>query len=286
MQTLMDSEDKILAKKDVGDRILDTYFEGDVERYAHHFSLDDMVEHERRAGNILGPFERQWLVENAAPERVRKLIQKAKEHPTFVGARGSVAGGLDTLAGFPTAAFTARNTTSSEMNIIGDTANGAPPAAMVQQFMAIPPNDPKPGVAYEVMWGASYGITGTPTVIFTPRWGSSTTIGTNVTLGASQTITTVAGPTNIFCHFVFGIRTAPPGATLGTGIGHGFVKLGMSTAVSSQFALSGIIGATAATIDTSGQGTAGCGIQFGITWSASSASNTSTVQWYLLQSRN
>lgn len=276
--------DSPVEEVDVSKRILDTYFEGDIERHAALFTLDDIVERERAAGNHLGPFEREWTVKNAAPSRVKELLRLAAERPHIQGARGSVTGGMDSLAGFPTAAFTARNTTTSEMNILGDTANGAPPAAQIQQFCAIPANDPRPGVAYEVMWGGSYGITATPTVIFTPRWGSSVTIGTNVSLGVSPTMTTVASPTNMFCHFVFGIRTAPPGATVGTGIGHGFVLLGNSG--TTPYGIHGVIGNTAATIDTSGQGTAGCGLQFGITWSASSASNTSTVAWYLLSSRN
>jgi hypothetical protein len=46
------------------------------------------------------------------------------------------------------------------------------------------------------------------------------------------------------------------------------------------------MGSTAATIDTTGQGTAGCGIQIGITWGTSSASNTITCQNYILRSLN
>jgi len=261
--------------------LVDTYFAGDVEKYAAELCLEDIVEHERSVGlTDMGMFEKQWLREKHGKRPIPTPLHK--------GFRGmpatSFSGVPDSLAGFPTAAFTARNTSASEMNIIGDTANGAPPAAMIQQFCALAPNDARPGKAYEVLWGASYGITATPTVIFTPRWGSSVTIGTNVSLGVSPTMTTVASPTNIFCHFVFGIRTAPPGATAGTGIGHGFVLLGNSG--TTPYGIHGVMGNTVATIDTSGQGTAGLGLQFGITWSASSASNTITTQWYIVRPIN
>jgi hypothetical protein len=157
---------------------------------------------------------------------------------------------------------------------------------LANQFCAIPANHAVAGRIYEVKWGGVYGNTATPTVIITPRWGSSTTVATNITLGASPTWTTAASTALPFYgQFTFTVRTAPPGATLGTGIGNGFVKFGVPV-TSAEFTNDLYIGATAATIDTTGQGAAGCGITMNITWSASSASNTSTVQWWSLQSLN
>jgi len=46
------------------------------------------------------------------------------------------------------------------------------------------------------------------------------------------------------------------------------------------------MGKTAATIDTSGQGTAGCGLTLNITWGTSNASNTLTTENWLLRSLN
>lgn len=269
---------------DVSKQILDTFFDGDVERHAANLTLSDIVERERSKGIVCGPFERQWLLENAAPERVVRYLQLAKERPYIKGMPATTFAGVpDSLAGFPTAAFTARNTYTTEASMLGNTANGAPTQAMINQYCAIPANDARPSRWYEVMFGASYGITATPTIIFTPRWGSSTTIGTNITLGASPTMTTVASPTQFFGHFVFGIRTAPPEATAGTGIGHGIVVLGNSA--TTPYGITGVLGGTLATIDTTGSGTAGCGIQFGVTWGTSSASNTYTPQWYTLTGR-
>jgi hypothetical protein len=184
----------------------------------------------------------------------------------------------------PLADFNARNTFTTEVNLIGDTISSAPPQAMINQFCAIPANDAVPGRMYHLTFAGVYGTTGTPTIIFTPRWGNSATIGTNISLGASQTWTTASGVSAapFYGEFVFTIRTAPPGATLATGKGHGFVALGGLTTNAAVLTMGG----TAATIDSSGQGAAGCGLQIGVTWGTSSASNTITCQNYLIRSLN
>jgi hypothetical protein len=183
-----------------------------------------------------------------------------------------------------TADFTARNTFTTEVNLIGNTANGAPTQASINQFCAIPANDARAGKVYHLTFCGVYGTTGTPTIIFTPRWGNSVTIGTNISLGASQTWTTASGvaAAPFYGEFIFTVRTAPPEATLGTGKGHGFVALGGLTTNAAVLTMGG----TAATIDTTGQGAAGCGIQIGVTWGTSSASNTITCQNYILRSLN
>jgi hypothetical protein len=85
-----------------------------------------------------------------------------------------------------------------------------------------------------------------------------------------------------FLEFTFVIRTAPPEATSGTGKGHGFVIAGTSSTAT----VSGTMGKTSATIDTTGSGTAGCGLQMGITWSAASASNLVITETWFITSLN
>lgn len=247
-------------------------------------TIADLVEREIAAGMEFGPYHRHWLLERA-PEKVRRNLELARQRRQFYAGRQ----GFSTMDinDVNTGAFTARNTSASELNIIGDTANGAAPQAMINQYCAIAANDAKAGKSYRVTFGGTYGNTGTPTLIWTPRWGSSTTVGTNVTLGASATVTTITGVSALpwFGQFDFDIRTAPPGATAGTGKGFGCVWMGIPV-TNSQTLQTWYIGGTLATIDTTGQGTAGCGLTMNITWSASSASNTLTCEHFLIQSNN
>jgi hypothetical protein len=249
-------------------------------------TIDELIDIEREfGGQTFGAWERHWLLSTKAPERVRHHLRLAKENPGLMMARQGFAS-MD-INDVNTAAFNARNTSASELNIIGVDINGTCPQAVINQFMAIPANDARAGKVYEVKAGGIYSNTSTPTILFTPRWGSSPTVATNITLGASGTFTTITATTNLpyFIDFTFAIRTAPPGATLGTGYGTGTVELGIPV-TSSQFMTCLYIGGTAATIDTTGQGAAGCGITMNATWGTSSASNTSTCQWFLLRSLN
>lgn len=238
----------------------------------------EAIERELDAGFAMGPFHRHWLMERA-PEKVRRNLELARRHPGLVGARQGFAS-ADTNDG-NTAAFTAVNTSTSELNILGATQ------ALVNQYCAIPTNDARAGKMYRVNFTGLYGNTGTPTLIFTPRWGSSTTPATNVTFGASVTYQTITGTTAlpIYGQFDVTIRTSPPGATAGTAWGQGFVILGIPiTSLLTCHTL--YMGGTQATIDTTGQGTAGCGITINATWSASSSSNTITVEQWSLRSLN
>jgi hypothetical protein len=250
------------------------------------FAIEELVDKEHAAGIRLGPFERYWLLEHRCPERVRRYLELAREHPHLVGMPRQGFAGMD-INDVNTAAFSARNTSASELNILGATINSVCEQAIINQYCAIPANDARAGKVYKLEAGGVYGNTGTPTIIFTPRWGSSTTVATNITLGASGTFTTITGTTALpfYALFTFTIRTAPPGATLGTGYGTGTVSLGIPV-TSSQFVTDLYIGGTAATIDTTGQGTAGCGITLNATWGTSSASNTITTQWWILRSLN
>lgn len=252
-------------------------------------TISEIIDHEIDAGVPFGPFHQHWLRQRA-PDRVRRYLELGRQHPEVVGVnQGFMAanGGLGCVA---TAAFGARNTSLAELNMLQDGVAGVSAAttqAIINQFCAIPANDAYAGKVYEVKLGGTYGNTGTPTMIFTPRWGSSTTPATNVTLGASPAWTSITGTSALpyYIQFTLTIRTAPPGTTLGTALGTGFVELGIPV-TSSQMTATQMMGNTAATIDTSGQGTAGCGITMNLTWSASSSSNTSTCQWWTLSSLN
>lgn len=247
----------------------------------HMITVEDVVRREIAAFGPFGPFHRRWLLERA-PERVRCYLELGRLHPELRMVRQGFAA-MDTNDA-NTADFSARNTSASELSLLGGDANGAPTQALINQYCAIPANDARAGKVYKVYFGGVHSTTGTPTIIFTPRWGSSTTIGTNVSLGVSQTLTTGSGVSNqpFYGEFVFTVRTAPPGATQGTGKGHGYVCLGTSTTAAALVTM----GKTSATIDTTGQGTAGCGLQMGVTWGTSSASNTITPENWLIQSLN
>ena len=240
--------------------------------------VDEIIEREIAAGVPFGPVHRHWLMRRA-PEKVLRNLERAK-HSDIYGMPRQGFGAMD-INDPNTAAFGAVNTSASELNILGATQ------AIINQYCAIPANDARAGKVYQVEAGGVYGNTGTPTIIWTPRWGTSTTPATNVTLGASGTFTTITGTTALpwYLMFTMVIRTSPPGATLGTGYGTGQIALGIPV-TSSQFVTDLYMGGTAATIDTTGQGTAGCGITMNATWSASSASNTITTQWWLLRSLN
>lgn len=241
-------------------------------------SVDEIIERELAAGVPFGPVHRHWLLQRA-PEKVRRNLELARQHPDLLMARQGFAS-MD-VNDVNTAAFGAINTSLAELNMLGATQ------AIINQFCAIPANDARAGKVYQLEMGGVYGNTGTPTIIITPRWGTSATPATNITLGPSGTFTTITGTTALPYYIVFtlAIRTSPPGATLGTGYGTGIVSLGIPV-TSSQFMTDLYIGGTAATIDTTGQGAAGCGLTMNATWSASSASNTSTCQWFLIRSLN
>jgi hypothetical protein len=241
-------------------------------------TIEELVQKEHEAGVQFGPFHRQWLMQRA-PKTVRRDLEMAARFPNLVAARQGFAS-MD-VNDANTAAFGAVASTAAEANIVGATQG------LINQFCAIPANDARAGKVYEVRFGGIYSNTGTPTMIWTPRWGNSTTVATNVTLGASPTVTTITGTTNlaVYGEFLCTIRTAPPGATAGTAYGTGLVAMQIPV-TSSQNSMDITLGNTSGAIDTTGQGTAGCGLTINLTWSASSASNTFTCQWFLLRSLN
>jgi hypothetical protein len=152
-------------------------------------TISEFVDKERECGLRLGPFERFHLLNKShVPERVRRYLLLAKEHPHLVGMPQQGFTGMVTgPGGVNTAAFGAINTSLAELNMLGATQ------AIINQYCAIPPTDIYPGKVYELKMFGTYGNTGTPTMIFTPRWGTSTTPATNVTLGANAAWTSITG---------------------------------------------------------------------------------------------
>lgn len=251
--------------------------------------VEKVVAFERGQGMVCGPWEQHWLLSRKAPESVRRYLRLAKEQPfLFMTRQGFQAMDVNDVN---TAAFTARNNlaAATEGALLADTASSAPPQSIINQYCAIPANDPRAGKVYQVECTGIYSNTGTPTITWTPRWGTSTTIGTNVSLGASSAWTSITSTTNLpfYLYLTVAVRTAPPGATQGTVYATGYAKMGMPVTSSNFMAdiyYGGGTGAT--TVDTSGQGTAGVGLQFGIAWSAQSASNTIQPMIWILRSLN
>lgn len=242
--------------------------------------IEDLAAREIAAGIPMGPFHRQTLL-NGAPDSVKRNLELAARYPDIVATRQGFAG-MDVNDG-ATGTFGAINTTTAESSVVGATQ------ALLNQFCAISPDDARAGKVYKVTFTGKYSTAGSaPTVIWTPRWGNNTTVATNVTLGASPTATTIASMTNqgVYGEFKFTILTSPPGGTAGTGLGRGMVWMGLSAATSSQYAQAIPFGGTTATIDTTGQGTAGCGLQITITWGTSAAGNSLTLEDYIVRSLN
>lgn len=253
-------------------------------------SLAECVELEQAAGFELGAFHRQWLIQNRAPAEVRRNLELGRRHPNLVMGRQGF-GSFDSNDP-ASAAFGARNTSASELMMlqdVGGSVNGVSSQGVINQYCSIPANDPRVGKTYQIKLNGLYGNTATPTMTFTPRWGSNTTPATNVTLGASTAWTSITGTTGLpyLITFDFTIRTTPPGVALATGIGFGTVILGIPLTSSQLAAVLPIGGTAAAGLDTSGTGTAGLGLTMNLTWGASSASNTQTChQCYPVRSLN
>lgn len=145
----------------------------------------------------------------------------------------------------------------------------------------IPAFDPKPGKAYILRCGGIITTTGTPTLIFTPTFGQSATPGSNLSLGAGNTVTLGTLAAGVWwAEFVFGIRQlgiAPAGSS---GTGNGVVVVaGAAGAASQAIALGGTVVATA-------DHSVASGLCLDVTWGAASASNSITAQWTSLQSLN
>lgn len=170
--------------------------------------------------------------------------------------------------------FTAIASTTTETNVANTTGAAA-------QFAGIPAQHPEAGSIYKVNFGGVISTTGTPTVIWTPRWGQSDTATSNTTLGASPTITTVTGLSSHIVNgeFMLVFRAIGNGSTAGTAVGTGWVKWGNAAAAATVATMGGTVATNLST--NSAQG-----LMISLTWGTSSASNTFTCLYYSLQSLN
>jgi hypothetical protein len=133
----------------------------------------------------------------------------------------------------------------------------------------------EPGKRYKVCYGGIMQTTATPTYIFTPRCGSSSTPASNVSLGVSPTITagTIPASSPFFGEFTLVVRSVDIAYTGITGTGNGFNVVPAAAATIHQ------VSAMGATVATTISNSAAAGLPVSITWGTSSASNTITVQW-------
>lgn len=146
----------------------------------------------------------------------------------------------------------------------------------------IPAYDPQPGKIYIVRFGGILGTTGTPTLVFTPVWGTSSTLGSNTSFGASTAITCGSGLSSapFYGEFTVAFRTVGLAAAGATAAGSGFVAVGDATTTAGKLYVMG--GTIPTTVDDSAAG----GISVFATWGTQNASNTLTCTWVHLLSAN
>lgn len=227
-------------------------------------TLADIIEKERECGVPHGPFWRAKYLDRA-PERVRKQLELAHRFPHLIAMRDSKDAPAGLSMDFPVTTFT-------PVTAAAETDMWTPAV-----WTPIPANDASPGIGYIVSFGGIYGnrTTSSPTSLFTPRWGQGAST-TGVALGPSGALTSggalTAAP--MFGEFEFTVIKC---GSSGTGTGNGVVVYGNAAALV-RHAIGGLI----ATIDT----TTAQGLKIAHTWSAANASNTLTVQWVFLRTRN
>lgn len=174
------------------------------------------------------------------------------------------------ISDFPPSSHTAVASTTTRTNLWN-------PAL----WTAIGAYDPKPGKVYLLRAGGSYGTTGTPTMLVTPTFGQSSTPGSNISLGSSGTATlTTATGVNWYAEFTLGFRSIGIAASGATCTGSGFIAFGGASGAAA------IVLPIGGTIVTTADHTTAQGLCLDVTWGASSASNTITANWTLLQSLN
>ncbi len=146
----------------------------------------------------------------------------------------------------------------------------------------IPAFDLRPGKAYTLRAGGIVSTTGTPTLIFTPTFGQSTTPGSNLSLGGSTTTALGSALASVpwYAEVTMVVRSLGVAASGATVTANGLVVVGGPAATASQtFAVGG-------TVVTNADHTTAQGLCLDVTWGTSSASNTITAQWTLLASQN
>lgn len=232
------------------------------------FTINDLLLKERRAG-VFGPFHVQKFLEKA-PERAKRHLEMSKKFPwnAILNTRQGFEG-MD-VNDFPPASFAAIASTVTATQLWTQ-AIWTPIAA----------NDMRAGKVYVVEFGGIISNTATPTVIFTPCVGTSATLASNISLGASPTVTTVTGLSSspFYGEFIMGVRALGLAASGATVTGNGYVILGNVSAASTPIVMGG-------GILTNVDNTTAQALAVFLTWGTSSPSNTLTCQWALIKSYN
>jgi hypothetical protein len=145
----------------------------------------------------------------------------------------------------------------------------------------IPALDVRAGKTYHLRCGGIISATAAPTIIFNPTFGSSTTPGSNVALGASTTFA-VGTVTNAawYAEFIVGFRQIGVAASGATATGNGIVVISGAAAAISQVVVIG------STVPTNIDQTTTQGMCLDVTWGTAAVGNTITAQWTFLQSCN
>jgi len=173
------------------------------------------------------------------------------------------------LAEAPPSSHASVNTTASRTNLWVP-ALWTPVAAF----------EPRAGMSWTLRAGGIISNTATPTIIFNTCWGASATPASNITFGASQTVTTVTGlsSSSWYLEFTVVVRSLGLAASGCTMTGNGFVVIGGPSVTASQVIAMG------GTVITTADHSTAQGIVADVTWGTSSASNTITAQWTKLTS--
>lgn len=224
--------------------------------------VDEIIDMEREQ-TFLGPFERARLLEKA-PEKVHRLLEKARLHPDIVCANSPFASPVGQPAGAPSS-FTAVASTNVETNLW-----------VPSIWSPIPANDMQAGKVYEHKSGGVLGTSSAaPTATWTPRVGQSATPSSNVSMGASTGTTMIASLSAVpwFSQFTFTIRALGLAASGASATGNGFVVIGGLTTAA------GIVQSIGSTVASTVDNTAATGYILSLTWGTNQANNTATVQF-------
>lgn len=235
-------------------------YEG-LPRDLQRLTAEDIIEREIANGQALGPFHRSWLLERA-PEKVRRNLELARERPYLIGADAGYAALEGQISANPSS-FTAVTASATETQLWV-------PAI----WTPIPANSMRAGKVYRIAFGGVFSSTATQGVLtWTPRVGQSATVGTNVTLGASNATAPAASLTTQawYGEFTMVVRTLGLAAAGATVTGNGFVLTqGVAAATGTVYVTGGAVPATA-------DNTAASGIIVSLTISV--ASQSYTCQW-------
>ena len=171
------------------------------------------------------------------------------------------------------------------------TASGAAVANTTSETIlfpniTIPGNFLQDGRSLRLVAFGQYSTTATPTLIFTLRWGG--VAGTVICKTAAVTLPTVTAAGWMHQIYITTRSNGSVGTIMGNGIAHVFAGVAATVAASTgaaadtPFMNGGVLTPAVATIDL----TADTALSLTATWSAASASNTTTGLNYTIEALN